>query len=71
MLGLFENPYVDPARAEQIVQSPENQALGYQAQLESIIMLTNNGALPFSEATLEQVSNEYVAQDQGVCTGYR
>ena len=62
MLGLFENPYVDPARAEQIVQSPENQALGYQAQLESIIMLTNNGALPFSEATLEQVSNEYVAR---------
>lgn len=62
MLGLFENPYVDPAQADVIVKSAEHQALGYQAQLESIIMLTNNGALPFSEATLDKVADEYTAR---------
>lgn len=49
MLGLFENPYVDTAAAATIVQSEANQALGYQAQLESIVMLNNTGALPFAE----------------------
>lgn len=31
LLGLFENPYVDPEAADIIVQSEENQAAGYQA----------------------------------------
>jgi len=48
-LGLFEDPYVDPEAATQILKSEKNQALGYQAQLESIILLTNNGVLPASE----------------------
>lgn len=52
-LGLFDNPYVDPAAAATIVRSAENQALGYQAQLESIVMLTNNGTLPMPEAVLD------------------
>lgn len=46
ILGLFENPYVDPEAAVKIVQSEKNQALGYQAQLESIVLLTNDGVLP-------------------------
>jgi beta-glucosidase len=45
-LGLFENPYVDPEAAVNIVQSDKNQKLGYQAQLESIVLLTNDGVLP-------------------------
>jgi len=62
MLGLFEDPYVDPARAATVVQSAENQALGYQAQRKSVVLLTNNGALPFSEATLDNESGEYFAR---------
>jgi beta-glucosidase len=46
ILGLFENPYVDPGAAASIVRSDKNQKLGYQAQLESIVLLTNNGILP-------------------------
>jgi beta-glucosidase len=48
-LGLFENPYVDPEAAVNIVQSEKNQKLGYQAQLESIVLLTNEGVLPAKE----------------------
>ena len=45
-LGLFENPYVDPLAAAKLVRSPENEESGYQAQLESIVMLSNDGTLP-------------------------
>lgn len=48
-LGLFENPYVDPEAAVKTVQSEKNQKLGYQAQLESIVLLVNNGVLPAKE----------------------
>ena len=47
-LGLFEDPYVDPQAATQILQSEKNQALGYEAQLESVTLLTNDGVLPAS-----------------------
>lgn len=43
-LGLFENPYLDPDRTEQIVGNPEFMQAGYQAQLDSIIMLKNSHA---------------------------
>ena len=53
MLGLFENPYVDTMAAANILQSAEHQALGYQAQLESIVMLSNDGTLPFAEVRID------------------
>jgi len=49
LLGLFENPYVDPEAAASILQSEKNQKDGYQAQLESVVLLTNDGILPASE----------------------
>ena len=50
-LGLFENPYVDPEAAATIVRSDENQKLGYEAQLKSIVLLTNDGTLPVAETS--------------------
>jgi beta-glucosidase len=47
-LGLFENPYVDPDEAGKIVGSEKNRQLGYQAQLKSIVLLENDGLLPFT-----------------------
>ena len=47
-LGLFENPYVDEAAASKIVRSEKNQKRGYEAQLKSIVLLTNDGTLPLS-----------------------
>jgi len=49
ILGLFENPYVDPEAATKIVQSEKNQKLGYEAQLKSIVLLVNEGVLPAAE----------------------
>ncbi|MBQ9215735.1 MAG: glycoside hydrolase family 3 protein [Prevotella sp.] len=42
-VGLFENPYLDPAESEQIVGKPEFMQAGYEAQLKSIVMLKNHG----------------------------
>ena len=42
-LGLFENPYVDPAEAERIVGNPDFMREGYEAQLRSLVMVKNHG----------------------------
>lgn len=44
-LGLFDNPYVDPGAAEQIVGNPHFRAAGELAQRRSIVLL-KNGPLP-------------------------
>ncbi len=44
-LGLFENPYVDPAYAEKVTNSPEHQALALKAAEREIVLLKNEGAL--------------------------
>ena len=49
ILGLFENPYVDPEKAALILQSPENEAFGLECQRVSNVLLTNNGTLPAKE----------------------
>ncbi len=48
-LGLFENPYVDPSAAPRIVRSEKHQKRGYEAQLKSIVLLTNDGTLPLRQ----------------------
>jgi beta-glucosidase len=44
-LGLFENPYVDPAYAAKTTNSPEHQKLALKAAQESIVLLKNDGDL--------------------------
>ena len=49
--GLFENPYVSPAAATEIVGNPEFMEAGYQAQLKSVVMVKNHGnVLPHAKA---------------------
>ncbi|MDX3755519.1 glycoside hydrolase family 3 C-terminal domain-containing protein [Streptomyces sp. AK02-04a] len=43
---LFENPYVDPDRAEETVKAGEFTALGEAAQRRSLTVLTHHGLLP-------------------------
>ncbi len=49
-LGLFENPYVDPDRAERIVHNKEHQDLALEAAREGIVLLKNeNNLLPLDK----------------------
>ena len=50
-VGLFENPYLDPAESQRIVGKPEFMQEGYDAQLRSVVMLKNraNGVLPLKD----------------------
>ena len=50
VLGLFENPYVDPAKAERAAGSEADYALAERTQREAQVLLRNEGnALPFTE----------------------
>jgi beta-glucosidase len=44
--GLFDNPYVDPARAQALIATPANHVLAAQTQREAQVLLTNKGLLP-------------------------
>jgi beta-glucosidase len=49
-LGLFENPLVDPVRAEKIVHSAEHQDLALEAAREAVVLLKNeNHILPLGK----------------------
>lgn len=48
-VGVFENPYLDPAESKTTVGKPPFMKAGYEAQLKSIVMLKNSaGTLPLS-----------------------
>ena len=44
--GLFENPYLDLQESLDTVGAPEYTALGFEAQLRSVVLLKNSGVLP-------------------------
>ena len=49
-VGLFENPYLDPAESEAVVGNAEFMARGFEAQRKSVVMLKNHDdALPVRE----------------------
>src|ERR1051326_7770411 len=41
-LGLFDDPYVDPDQAEQIVGSGQKRAIAYKAATEAMVLLKND-----------------------------
>jgi len=52
-LGLFENPYVDPAAAQEIADSSANQARADEAHRQSVTLLRNDkGLLPLTDEKL-------------------
>ncbi|UTV31004.1 glycoside hydrolase family 3 C-terminal domain-containing protein [Photobacterium atrarenae] len=72
-LGLFENPYVDATRANDIVGNEQFQQAANQAQRQSIVLLENQNALlplPASEQAADKKlytlgMNEGVAEQYG------
>lgn len=56
-LGLFENPYVDPARADAISGATKNRALALEAAEDAIVLLRNEGSiLPLDASRLDRVA---------------
>ena len=47
--GLFENPYLDPEESKSIVGCQKLAQAGYQAQLQSVVMVKNQQVLPIQE----------------------
>lgn len=60
--GLFENPYLDVERSQQIVGNSEFMKAGYEAQVKSVVMLKNHQAvLPVREKKTVYVPRMYTA----------
>ena len=56
-LGLFDNPYVDPAATATIVNSPEHRALAEKAAEEVVVLLKNEkNLLPLDLAKLHSIA---------------
>lgn len=51
-LGLFEDPYTDPAEAQAIADSAQSQARADEAHRKSLVLLRNGGADQWSSAPL-------------------
>lgn len=60
--GLFENPYLNLDEVEQVVGNPEFMSAGFEAQIQSVVLLKNkNQTLPISEKKKVYVPERYVA----------
>ncbi|WP_420146757.1 glycoside hydrolase family 3 N-terminal domain-containing protein [Spirosoma sp.] len=59
-VGLFENPYLDPQVSQQVVGSADFMKAGYQAQLESVVMLKNKAkALPLTKGKTVYIPKQF------------
>ena len=47
-LGMFENPYRDPAEAEALVATPSDWDAAAEAHRRSVVLLKNDGTLPLT-----------------------
>ncbi|ROR73902.1 glycoside hydrolase family 3 protein [Bogoriella caseilytica] len=48
--GLYESPYLDPEESEQVVASQDRLDAGFEAQLDSAVLLKNEDAITETEA---------------------
>jgi len=67
-LGVFENPYLILEESKAVVGNPEFMAAGYDAQVKSVVMLKNGGALP-QEKTKVYVPKRHFPALKGVWGG--
>src|SRR5262249_3163447 len=57
MLGLFENPFVDPERAAKLTNSKAHQDLAAEAARRSIVLLKNEGdLLPLDRGKVQSIA---------------
>lgn len=59
-VGLFENPYLDIEETTKTVGNPEFMKAGYEAQLKSVVLLKNKGAiLPVAKKKTVYIPKNY------------
>ncbi len=70
-MGLFENPYVDPAEADRVVGSPANRQLALQSARETITLLKNEKQLlPLRPGSLKNIAVIGPNADRELLGGY-
>ena len=70
-LGLFDDPYVDPAEAERIVRDPSHHALALEAARKTIALLKNDGGiLPLDEHVVRRIAVIGPNADRVMLGGY-
>ncbi|HET7841273.1 MAG TPA: glycoside hydrolase family 3 protein, partial [Terriglobia bacterium] len=66
LLGLFENPYVDPDEALRVNNSTQHRELARQAAREALTLLKNDGnLLPLDRSKLKSIA--VIGPDAAVC----
>jgi beta-glucosidase len=71
LLGLFDDPYVDPAEAERIVRDPFHRALALEAARKTITLLKNDGGiLPLDEHRVRRIAVIGPNADRVMLGGY-
>jgi beta-glucosidase len=70
-LGLFDNPYVDPERAERIVGCDEHRKVAYRAAAESMVLLKNEDSfLPLDRDKVKTIALIGPNADRCILGGY-
>ena len=70
-LGLFDDPYVDPAEAERIVREPSHRDLALEAARKTITLLKNDrGALPIDPLAIRTIAIIGPNADRELLGGY-
>ncbi len=70
-LGLFDDPYVDDNKAEDIVGSKEKRAVAYKAATEGMVLLKNdNNFLPLDRSKVKKIAFIGPNADKCLLGGY-
>lgn len=56
LLGLFDQPYVDPDEAERLTNCAEHRQLALEAAHKSLVLLKNDGLLPLDSDKLKSLA---------------
>jgi beta-glucosidase len=68
-LGLFESPYVDEDAAGAVFDTPEQRTLARQIAQQSVVVVTNRGALPIATGVHTMAVIGPTADDQRLLQG--
>jgi beta-glucosidase len=71
LLGLFDDPYVDPDAADRIVREPSHRELALEAARKTVTLLKNDGGLlPLDAATIRTIAVIGPNADREMLGGY-